>query len=64
MDSLKLLVDVDTGRVTPVDARRIKAFIAGLGWNYGTHCLHDLGKIEKSQRKGFARGNADERKTE
>lgn len=64
MDSVKLLVDVQTARMTAMDARRIKAVMAGLGWDYGTHRLHDLGKLEKAQRKGFARGNADERKTE
>lgn len=64
MDSIKLLLGIDTARMTPMDARRIKAVMAGLGWDYGTHRLHDLGKREKAQRKGFARGDADERKTE
>lgn len=64
MDSVKLLVDVDTARMTPVDARRIKSAMAGLGWDYGTHRLHDLGRREKAQRKGFARGSTDERKVE
>lgn len=64
MDSIKLLLGIDTARMTPIDARRIKAVMAGLGWDYGTHRLHDLGKLEKAQRKGFARGDADERKTE
>lgn len=64
MDSIKLLLGIDTARMTPMDARRIKAVMAGLGWDYGTHRLHDLGKLEKAQRKGFARGDTDERKTE
>ena len=64
MDSVKLLVDFETARMTAMDTRRIKAVMTGLGWDYGTHRLHDLGKIEKTQRKGFARGDADERKTE
>jgi len=64
MDSVKLLVDLETARMTPLDAQRIKAVMSGLGWDYGTHRLHDLGKLEKAQRKGFARGNAGERKTE
>ena len=64
MDSVKLLINVETARMTAMDARRIKAVMAGLGWDYGTHRLHDLGKLEKAQRKGFARGDADERKTE
>lgn len=64
MDSVKLLIDVETARMTAMDARRIKAVMAALGWVYGTHRLHDLGKLEKAQRKGFARGDADERKIE
>ncbi|MCG6557075.1 hypothetical protein MB818_02610 [Ruegeria sp. 1NDH52C] len=64
MDSIKLLLGIDTARMTPMDARRIKAVMAGLGWDYGTHRLHDLGKREKAQRKGFARGDANERKIE
>lgn len=64
MDSIKLLIGIDTARMTPMDARRIKAVMAELGWDYGTHRLHDLGKLDKAQRKGFARGDVDERKTE
>jgi hypothetical protein len=38
--------------------------MTGLGWDYGIHRLHDLGKFEKAQRRGFARGDAEERKVE
>lgn len=64
MDSIKLLLGIDTARMSPMDARRIKAIMVGLGWDYGTQRLHDLGKLEKAHRKGFARGTIDERKTE
>ncbi len=64
MDSVKLLLGTDTARMTTMDTRRIKAAMAVLGWDYGTHRLHDLGKREKAQRKGFARGSVDERKFE
>ncbi|MGR3610132.1 MAG: VapE domain-containing protein [Sulfitobacter sp.] len=64
MDSIKLLLGLDTAHMSSMDARRIKAVMAGLGWDYGTHRLHDLGKFKKTQRKGFARGGVDERKTE
>ncbi|WP_190323938.1 VapE domain-containing protein [Salipiger aestuarii] len=64
MDSVKLLLGLDTARMSLMDTRRIKAVMAGLGWDYGTHRLHDLGVREKAQRKGFARGNTDERKVE
>jgi hypothetical protein len=64
MDSVKLLLGTDTARMSTMDTRRIKAIMAGLGWDYGTHRLHDLSKCEKAQRKGFTRGDADERKAE
>lgn len=64
MDSVKLLLGVDTARMSPTDTRRIKAVMAGLGWDYGTHRLHDLGRRDKAQRKGFARGDIDERTVE
>jgi len=64
MDSVKLLLGLDTARMSPVDKRRINAVMAKLGWAYGTHRLYDLGRREKAQRKGFARGNTDERKVE
>jgi len=64
MDSVKLLLGLDTARMSPMDTRRIKAVMAGLGWDYGTHRLYDLGRREKAQRKGFARGSTDERKVE
>ena len=47
-----------------MDTRRIKAVMAGLGWDYGTHRLHDLGKRDKAQRKGFASGSTEERRVE
>ncbi|RXV70212.1 hypothetical protein C6W92_00810 [Roseovarius sp. A46] len=64
MDSVKLLLGLDTARMSPVDKRRINAVMAKLGWDYGTHRLHDLGRRDKAQRKGFVRGDADERKVE
>ena len=38
--------------------------MARLGCDYGTHRMHDLGRRDKAQRKGFARGYADEPKVE
>lgn len=64
MDSVKLLLGVDTAHMSPMDTRRIRAVMAGLGWDYGTHRLHDLGKRQKVQRKGFARGDAVQQKVE
>ena len=64
MDSVKLLLGVDTARMSATDTRRIRSVMAGLGWDYGTHRLHDLARREKAHRKGFARGDLDERKVE
>lgn len=64
MDSIKLLLGLDTARMLPMDAQRINSVMAKMGWDYGTHRLHDLGRREKRQRKGFARGDMDKRKTE
>lgn len=64
MDSVKLLLGIDTARMSPMDTRRIMSIMAGLEWDYGTHRLHDLGRRDKAQRKGFARGSTEERKAE
>lgn len=64
LDSIKLLLGLDTSRMTPTDGRRVKAIMARLGWEYGTHRLHDIIGEHPKPRKGFARGSADERKVE
>jgi len=63
-DSVKLLLGLDTARMSPMDTQRINAIMAKLEWDYGVHRLHDLGRREKIPRKGFARGDANERKVE
>lgn len=64
MDSVKLLLGLDTARMTPHEARRVRSIMEDLGWETGTHRLFDLAQSEHTQRKGFARGSADERKVE
>ncbi len=64
MDSIKLLLGLDTARMSPTEARRVMAAMVRLGWDYATHRLHDLGRRNKALRKGFARGDAEERKVE
>ena len=64
MDSIKLLLGLDTARMSPSDKRRINVIMEGLGWNQGTHRLHDLGMANKKPRRGFARGEADKQKSE
>ncbi|MBL4929025.1 virulence-associated E family protein [Fuscibacter oryzae] len=64
MESVKLLLGLDTAHMSPTDARRIRAAMDGLGWEYATHRLHDLGRRTKALRRGFAHGNTEERKVE
>lgn len=64
MDSVKLLLHLDSQRMLPSDARRIKAAMHNLGWEYGTHRLHNLAEEDQRPRKGFARGGQDERSIE
>lgn len=64
MDSVKLLLGFEGGRLSPIEVQRIKAEMDRLGWEEKTNRLHDLSQREKTQRRGFARGTLDERKTE
>lgn len=64
MDSIKLLLNLDTARMSPSNARRIKAAMDDLGWEYGTHRLHDLAGAQQRPRKGFARGTDAGRRVE
>jgi hypothetical protein len=64
VESVKLLLGYEPGRMSASESQRIHAAMKGLGWQPATYRLHDLSRTEKSGRKGFARGNADEQKTE
>ncbi|NRB02611.1 MAG: hypothetical protein HRU30_05035, partial [Rhodobacteraceae bacterium] len=64
MDSIKRLLNLDASRMSPSNARRIKAAMDDLGWEYGTHRLHDLVGTQQRPRKGFARGIDTERRAE
>jgi predicted P-loop ATPase len=64
MDSIKLLLNLDASRMSPRNARRIKAAMENLGWEYGTHRLRNLAGGELRPRKGFTRGADSERKEE
>ncbi len=64
MDSVKLLLGYEGGRMTPAEAQRIRVVMERLGWQYGTHRLHGLGKTDKIGRRGFARGTQEEREAE
>ncbi|WP_341643348.1 VapE domain-containing protein [Thauera sp. SDU_THAU2] len=63
MESVKLLLGYEAGRMSAGEFQRITGAMTTLGWEYGTHRLHDLGRTGRSARKGFARGNADEQGT-
>lgn len=60
MDSIKLLLHLDSQRISPSDARRIKSAMSSLGWEYGTHRLHDLAGQDQRPRKGFARSSEND----
>lgn len=64
MESVKLLLGYEAGRMTASESQRIRGAMTTLGWEYGVHRLHDLGRSERTQRKGFARGASDEQKAE
>lgn len=64
MDTIKQLLEISSPRMTPQDTRRIKAIMAGIGWDDGTHRLYDLSGRERRPRRGFACGPGDERRTE
>lgn len=64
MDSVKLLLGFEGGRLSPIEVQRIKTEMDRLGWEEKTNRLHDLSQREKTQRRGFARGTPEERKTE
>jgi len=64
MEAIKRLLGIQTARMGPYDARRIKSIMDELGWVYGTHRLHDPSRGERRPKKGFARGNENEAKIE
>lgn len=64
MESVKLILGFEGGRLSPIEVQRIKAAMDRLGWEERTNRLHDLSQREKTQRRGFAKGTPDERKTE
>jgi len=64
MESVKLLLGYEAGRMSAGEFQRIHGAMVALGWAYGTHRLLDLGRTQRNARKGFSRGNSDEQKTE
>lgn len=64
LESVKLLLGFEGGKMRPSEAQRLKMIMERLGWEYGSHRLHDLAQTGAAPRKGFARGSEDERKAE
>lgn len=64
MDSVKLLLGYEGGRLSPMEVQRIRTEMDRLGWEEKTNRLYDLGQTERTQRRGFAKGTKKERKTE
>ena len=64
LESVKLLLGFEGGKMRPSEAQRLKMIMERLGWEYGSQRLHDLAQTGAAPRKGFARGSEDERKAE
>lgn len=64
MESVKFLLGYEAGHMSAGESQRIHGAMTALGWDYGVHRLQNLGRSERSPRKGFARGAPDEQKTE
>ena len=64
MEAIKRLLGIQTARMSPHDARRIKSAMGDLGWVYGTYWLYDRSRGSRRPKKGFARGNESESKIE
>ena len=64
LESIKLLLGFEGGKMLPTEAQRLKRIMDRLGWEYGSHRLRDLGQTSNVPRKGFARGTEEERKVE
>ncbi|MEM7440592.1 MAG: virulence-associated E family protein, partial [Pseudomonadota bacterium] len=64
LESIKLLLKLDTSRMSGLDGRRIRAIMAGLGWEYKIYRLNSVGGSDVKPRRGFARGTPEERKVE
>lgn len=59
MDSIKVILGLPTTKLTPHDARRIKAVMGALGWSYGTFRLWLPAREERRPVRGFTSENAD-----
>jgi predicted P-loop ATPase len=64
LESVKLLLGFEGGKMRPSEAQRLRAIMERLGWTYSTCRLHDLAQTEFAPRKGFMRGLDDEAKAE
>jgi predicted P-loop ATPase len=64
LESVKLLLGFEGGKMRPAEAQRLRMIMNRLGWEYNSFRLHDPGLGGMSPRKGFGRGSEDERKVE
>lgn len=64
LESVKLLLGFEGGKMRPSEAQRVRIIMNRLGWEYNTFRLYDPGQGAISPRKGFGRGSEDERKVE
>lgn len=64
LESVKLLLGFEGGRMRPSEAQRVRLIMSRLGWEYNTFRLYDPGQGSISPRKGFAHGDEKERQAE
>ncbi|WP_058316559.1 VapE domain-containing protein [Cognatishimia activa] len=64
MDSIKLLLNLPTAKVSSNIASRIHAAMTALGWQAQSFRLHDLSGADKRTRNGFTNGDSAEKKSE
>jgi len=61
MESIKMLLDIPTGRMSANDSRRIKAVMAEQGWRHGNYRFWNSAARMRQPAKGFVRqGDGEE----
>jgi len=64
LESVKLLLGFEGGRMSTPESQRLRAIMEGLGWEAGKQRLFDLTGTSRDPRQGFARGTPKEREEE
>lgn len=64
LESVKLLLGFEGGRMSTPESQRLRAIMERLGWEAGKQRLFDLTGTSRDPRQGFARGTPKEREAE